>query len=135
MTAKKRRTQKPAVARPRIFEEVRAANLADPFHAALPLSSALAITLRWLAMWFLQSAMSRSTWSSASRSVIIPGPTRALAHYPSYQLKRNPITPPTIAAAITFKPSTLLVCHRHLSRPQSSSASRFTAGASGPRPC
>jgi hypothetical protein len=51
--------------------------------------------------WFLQSAMSRSTWSSASRSVIIPGPTRALAHYPSHQLKRNPITPPTITAAIT----------------------------------
>jgi hypothetical protein len=33
MTAKKRRTQKPAVDRPRTFEEVVAANLADPFHA------------------------------------------------------------------------------------------------------
>jgi hypothetical protein len=33
MTAKKRRTKKPAD-RPRTFEQVRAANLADPFHAA-----------------------------------------------------------------------------------------------------
>jgi len=33
MTAKKPRTKKSA-ARPRSFEEVRAANLADPFHAA-----------------------------------------------------------------------------------------------------
>jgi hypothetical protein len=33
MTAKKLRTKKSA-ARPRAFEEVRAANLADPFHAA-----------------------------------------------------------------------------------------------------
>jgi hypothetical protein len=33
MTAKKRRTKKSA-AQPRTFEEVRAANLADPFHSA-----------------------------------------------------------------------------------------------------
>ena len=33
MTAKKSRTKKSA-ARPRTFEEVKAANLADPFHAA-----------------------------------------------------------------------------------------------------
>jgi hypothetical protein len=32
MTAKKRRTKKPA--QPRTFEEVKAANLADPYHAA-----------------------------------------------------------------------------------------------------
>jgi hypothetical protein len=33
MTAKKRRTKRPAD-RPRTFEEVRATDLADPFHAA-----------------------------------------------------------------------------------------------------